>query len=435
MDPRQYGEWIADIERPAAQYRGRYQIRLDEARALLGHADAATARVADSPGQHALAALSAVERRLGRRGLDGPALVQWAYRQSGIELPRSMQAQLSAPGGRPVRRDALLPGDLVFFRSAAGDVDQVGISLGGDRFMAAPRGVVEVSSRPGLRERVRGRAPLRRGRPGHDPGRERPGPAGRQALVLVLVGLVVARVVRLRVADAALVLLRRRGRGRRGGGGGGGDARGGRVLAAAHGGEQQPGRDRHDDDQPRQPSKPAGGTTPRSRPPLGGGDRRRRQHGRSQPGIVDRGRVQRRRRGGRAVAGVHRRLDERGRTPPAGAEARDQHLLDAVPRLRRRLRAPGRVLDQQALDPVRDPGVDPRVELAGGRRGLLDLLHEHGDLRVVVVERQPAGDEFDGDHADRVEVAVGPIASPIACSGDMYAGVPIVVPVALMPVA
>jgi hypothetical protein len=37
-DPRQYGEWIADIERPAAQYRGRYQLRLDEARALLEHA-------------------------------------------------------------------------------------------------------------------------------------------------------------------------------------------------------------------------------------------------------------------------------------------------------------------------------------------------------------------------------------------------------------
>ena len=34
-DPRGYGEWIADVERPAAQYRGRYQLRLDEARELL----------------------------------------------------------------------------------------------------------------------------------------------------------------------------------------------------------------------------------------------------------------------------------------------------------------------------------------------------------------------------------------------------------------
>jgi hypothetical protein len=34
-DPNSWGEWIADIERPAAQYRGRYQLRLDEAQKLL----------------------------------------------------------------------------------------------------------------------------------------------------------------------------------------------------------------------------------------------------------------------------------------------------------------------------------------------------------------------------------------------------------------
>jgi hypothetical protein len=32
----EYGEWIADVEKPAAQYRGRYQLRLGEARALIG---------------------------------------------------------------------------------------------------------------------------------------------------------------------------------------------------------------------------------------------------------------------------------------------------------------------------------------------------------------------------------------------------------------
>ena len=35
-DPSQYGNWIADVERPAAQYRYRYQLRLEEARQLLG---------------------------------------------------------------------------------------------------------------------------------------------------------------------------------------------------------------------------------------------------------------------------------------------------------------------------------------------------------------------------------------------------------------
>jgi hypothetical protein len=34
-DPAAYGEWIADVERPAEQYRGRYQQRLEEARGLI----------------------------------------------------------------------------------------------------------------------------------------------------------------------------------------------------------------------------------------------------------------------------------------------------------------------------------------------------------------------------------------------------------------
>ena len=36
MTEYEYGEWIADVERPAAQYRGRYQPRLGEARGLIG---------------------------------------------------------------------------------------------------------------------------------------------------------------------------------------------------------------------------------------------------------------------------------------------------------------------------------------------------------------------------------------------------------------
>jgi hypothetical protein len=34
-DPSAWGNWIADVERPAAEYRGRYQLRLSEARELL----------------------------------------------------------------------------------------------------------------------------------------------------------------------------------------------------------------------------------------------------------------------------------------------------------------------------------------------------------------------------------------------------------------
>ena len=35
-DPNSWGEWVADATRPAAQFRGRYQLRLDDARALIG---------------------------------------------------------------------------------------------------------------------------------------------------------------------------------------------------------------------------------------------------------------------------------------------------------------------------------------------------------------------------------------------------------------
>ena len=35
-DPAHWGDWVADIERPAEQYRGRYQLQLGTARGLLG---------------------------------------------------------------------------------------------------------------------------------------------------------------------------------------------------------------------------------------------------------------------------------------------------------------------------------------------------------------------------------------------------------------
>lgn len=37
-DPSGYGDWIADVERPPEEFRGRYQLRLDEARGLLSAA-------------------------------------------------------------------------------------------------------------------------------------------------------------------------------------------------------------------------------------------------------------------------------------------------------------------------------------------------------------------------------------------------------------
>ncbi len=48
-DPNSFGEWIADVERPAEQYRGRYQLELGEADDLLGAKAAAPAATAVEP--------------------------------------------------------------------------------------------------------------------------------------------------------------------------------------------------------------------------------------------------------------------------------------------------------------------------------------------------------------------------------------------------
>ena len=39
-DSSRWGDWVADVERPAEEYRGRYQLRLDEAQQLLGSSPA-----------------------------------------------------------------------------------------------------------------------------------------------------------------------------------------------------------------------------------------------------------------------------------------------------------------------------------------------------------------------------------------------------------
>ena len=82
-------------------------------------------------------------------GADGPqsydcsGLTSWAFRQAGVRLPRSSQAQAGV--GRPVSRSALQPGDLVFFYSP---FSHVVIYVGGGKMVHAPQSgdVVKVSS-------------------------------------------------------------------------------------------------------------------------------------------------------------------------------------------------------------------------------------------------------------------------------------------------
>jgi cell wall-associated NlpC family hydrolase len=173
-DPGSYGEWVADVENPASAYRGRYQLRLEEARGLLkagagsgggGSGDEVAEQVDavagggdSSAGRRALAAVAAAKSELGtpyqwggsspQTGFDCSGLTQWAYAKVGIQIPRTSEQQILASNGRAVDRRHLIPGDLVFFRDSSGDVHHVGISLGGDKFLAAPHtgDVVKVSS-------------------------------------------------------------------------------------------------------------------------------------------------------------------------------------------------------------------------------------------------------------------------------------------------
>jgi cell wall-associated NlpC family hydrolase len=197
-DPNSYGDWIADVERPAEQFRGRYQTKLDEANGLLSSsapaqpaaAPAAAAAVAapadpaaaaagaaalgdaklpaeilapveqaiaagNAPGPKALAAIQEASKYIGtdykfggstpQTGFDCSGLMQWAYSHAGVSIPRVTYDQIDV--GAHVDRAQLVPGDLIFFQNN-GDVHHVGMYLGGGRFLHAPHtgDVVKVSS-------------------------------------------------------------------------------------------------------------------------------------------------------------------------------------------------------------------------------------------------------------------------------------------------
>jgi cell wall-associated NlpC family hydrolase len=83
----------------------------------------------------------------------------YVYQKNGILLPRSVERQYGA--GRHIRYRRAEPGDLVFFRIAPGrSVSHVGIYLGDNRFLHAPRTGKRVSyadmSKPYWKKRYRG---------------------------------------------------------------------------------------------------------------------------------------------------------------------------------------------------------------------------------------------------------------------------------------
>jgi cell wall-associated NlpC family hydrolase len=93
--------------------------------------------------------LIGVDYRFGgttpERGLDCSGLVRYVFQQvTGVTLPRTSQ-ELSRLGEK-VAVTELLPGDLVFFNTRQLQFSHVGIYIGEDRFIHAPRrgGEVEV---------------------------------------------------------------------------------------------------------------------------------------------------------------------------------------------------------------------------------------------------------------------------------------------------
>jgi cell wall-associated NlpC family hydrolase len=70
-------------------------------------------------------------------GFDCSGLTMVVYQLNGLELPRTSADQWRA--GRPVDRNEMAQGDLVFFAGRGGrNISHVGIYLGGDRFLHAP---------------------------------------------------------------------------------------------------------------------------------------------------------------------------------------------------------------------------------------------------------------------------------------------------------
>jgi len=67
------------------------------------------------------------------QGFDCSGLVQYVYRQAGINLPRTADLQFLV--GRTVLPTALQPGDLVYFTTYEPGASHVGIYIGNDRFI------------------------------------------------------------------------------------------------------------------------------------------------------------------------------------------------------------------------------------------------------------------------------------------------------------
>ena len=71
----------------------------------------------------------------GPNSFDCSGLTMWAYGHAGVSLPHSSRAQFQM--GVPVSRDALQPGDLLFFGSSASSIHHVAMYIGDGKVVHA----------------------------------------------------------------------------------------------------------------------------------------------------------------------------------------------------------------------------------------------------------------------------------------------------------
>ena len=71
-----------------------------------------------------------------RTGFDCSGLMQWAFKQQGIDIPRVAADQFHV--GTPVDLAHLREGDLVFFQDSTGYIHHVGMYVGDHKFLEAP---------------------------------------------------------------------------------------------------------------------------------------------------------------------------------------------------------------------------------------------------------------------------------------------------------
>jgi cell wall-associated NlpC family hydrolase len=70
------------------------------------------------------------------KGFDASGLVYYCHKQVGLDVPRSFKEQLNK--SKPIARDKLRPGDLVFFALGTNKPNHVGIYLGAKKFIHSP---------------------------------------------------------------------------------------------------------------------------------------------------------------------------------------------------------------------------------------------------------------------------------------------------------